>query len=214
MLLRNNYHVIGTVNKNRKLADNFAGDSSFECHELNLSQGRQAEDLSDIYSEVTDIVFAAGVESEYGIMDCTEEDLLKQYYVHVFSPLMIIQKVMEVNQSKVRNIIFIASNSAKHLDPVSGAYGLSKACVCNLVTILDKELQKRQVKVNAVLPGWCETDMAERLTKVRNKDVQAVKGSKLFGEILRPEEVAEMCLFLLSENARNVHGQIIEIDAV
>ena len=114
--------------------------------------------------------------------------------------------------SKLNNIIFISSSAAVELDPTNGAYALSKACLCNLVKMLDRQLCMSGIRVNGILPGWCETQMAIRVTIEKGHTIEDIKGNKLNNEIVQAEEIAEICMFLISNSAKNIHGQLIGVD--
>lgn len=92
-------------------------------------------------------------------------------------------------------------------------YAVTKAGVIILTRRLAFELGKYGIRVNAIAPGWIETDMmiggkSEEVEKLRqyfrNKTVLHTTG--------RPEDVAHVVSFLVSENARYITGQVIVVD--
>ncbi|HSS44014.1 MAG TPA: SDR family NAD(P)-dependent oxidoreductase [Thermoanaerobaculia bacterium] len=101
-----------------------------------------------------------------------------------------------------------------------GAYCASKHGVIGLTRALALELAPRQITVNAICPGWVETDMAREQFRrlARNEGGSEDRGREMaagmapLARVLEPEEVAGLVAYLSSEEARSVTGQAIVID--
>jgi 3-oxoacyl-[acyl-carrier protein] reductase len=88
-------------------------------------------------------------------------------------------------------------------------YSSSKAGVIGFTKALAKELARAQVTVNALAPGFVETDM----TAVLNEDYKAKALEQVpLGRFAKPAEMAEVALFLLSSKANYITGQVIQVD--
>ena len=104
--------------------------------------------------------------------------------------------------------------------PGSGAYCAAKAGVIGLTRALALELAPRKVTVNAVCPGWVDTEMAragirrlarqEGLTEERAFEMAGRMAP--LGEVLTPPEIAGIVAYLVSDEARNVTGQALVVD--
>ncbi len=88
-------------------------------------------------------------------------------------------------------------------------YTASKAALIGLTRSLAKELGPRGIRVNTLAPGLIETDQAARLTPERRKQYETMLP---LGRLGRPEEVAEVALFLASERASYVNGATFTVD--
>ena len=168
-------------------------------------------ELFEMIHDIDSMVIASGQESLTNILSCTEKDLMDQYKLHVVAPLLLIQRI--VKNGILNNILIISSTAAKEYNPNGAAYGLSKAGCNTLVKMLDKQLISSSVRVNAIMPGWCNTPMTTRILDNQSIRLDDILSTKINGEILYPNEIASLCLFLLSSKSKHIHGQIIEIDS-
>lgn len=88
-------------------------------------------------------------------------------------------------------------------------YAASKAGVIGITKSLAREIAARNVTVNAVAPGFIETDMTDALS---DKQKEAIAGRIAAGRMGKPEDVANLVAFLASDDAGYITGQVICID--
>ena len=89
------------------------------------------------------------------------------------------------------------------------AYGSSKAAVMLMTRCLAKELGPFGIRVNSIAPGPVETEMIQQYTD--NMLEQLAKESSL-KRLAKTEEIASVALFLASEQASYINGEIIKVD--
>jgi 3-oxoacyl-[acyl-carrier protein] reductase len=88
-------------------------------------------------------------------------------------------------------------------------YSSSKAGMIGFTKAMAKELAKANITVNALALGFVETDM----TTVLNAEYRAkILGQIPLGRVAKPEDVADAALFLLSDKARYITGQVLQVD--
>jgi NAD(P)-dependent dehydrogenase (short-subunit alcohol dehydrogenase family) len=111
-------------------------------------------------------------------------------------------------------IIVTSSILARIGVPGYTAYCASKAGLLGLVRALAAELAPRRIQVNAVCPGWVNTDMAwegiDAMPGTREEALELAMGEVPLGRMSEPEEIAGTVAWLLSPDAIGVTGQAID----
>ena len=107
------------------------------------------------------------------------------------------------------SIINLASIIGRVGNAGQAVYGGSKAAVIGMTQSLAKELATQQIRVNAIAPGFIDTDMVHSLSEDK---FQQRLDSIAMGRIGSADEVAKVALFLASELSSYVTGQVIGVD--
>jgi len=106
-------------------------------------------------------------------------------------------------------IISIASIIGLIGNPGQANYAASKAGIIALTKTVAKELASRNINANAVAPGFIQTEMTAKLPEeIKKKMLEAIPLAKLG----TPQDVANLCLFLASDESSYITGQVITID--
>ena len=106
-------------------------------------------------------------------------------------------------------IINISSVSGVMGNPGQANYAAAKAGIIGLTKTMAKELGSRGITVNAIAPGFIETDMTAVLSESVQQNIQAQIPLGHFG---KPEDVAAAAAFLASEEAGYITGQVLCVD--
>ncbi len=118
------------------------------------------------------------------------------------------------------SVIFTASIWGRIGVAEFGGYCASKHAILGLVRSLSRELGPRGIRVNAVCPGWVETEaamaslrwMADRSGRSEAVLLAEIGAAQALPGLMRPADVASLYLFLASEAAANITGQAIHVD--
>jgi 3-oxoacyl-[acyl-carrier protein] reductase len=106
-------------------------------------------------------------------------------------------------------IINISSVAATHVNPGQTNYAASKGAINSFTRALAVELASRGVTVNALAPGFIETDMS---AAVRNKAGDKLKKYIPMRRIGTPEDIAKAAIFLASDESSYITGQVLTVD--
>jgi 3-oxoacyl-[acyl-carrier protein] reductase len=156
------------------------------------------------------VVNNAGIMKDALIGMISSDSMREVFEVNVFA-------VMEITQLAARLMIKQGSGSIINLASIVGqqgnrgqlVYSASKGAVAALTKSAAKELAGYNIRVNAVAPGMIDTEMFHSIGSERI--AERIAGISA-GRLGTPDEVADACVFLASDLARYVTGQIIGVD--
>ncbi len=165
-----------------------------------------------------DVAFAnAGISGgRDGIFDTTPEAWNEVLRVNLIGPWLMVKhagKVM-VDAGRGGSIVCTASVAGIRSGAGGPAYSASKAGVINLVTVSAQQLSESNVRVNALCPGLTETGMTKPVFDyARDKGSESKLGRlNPLRRAAQPEELANVALFLASDQSSYVNGQAIAVD--
>jgi NAD(P)-dependent dehydrogenase (short-subunit alcohol dehydrogenase family) len=187
---------------------------------------RMVKETQERLGPVDILVNNAGVGSTGLIVNQSVEDWEKNMSVNLRGTFLCSREVARgMILRKKGRIVNIASISGKQGEEFIGGYCTSKFGVIGLTQVLAKELARYQIRVNAVCPGYIWTPMWENLARwfresfpsLADKSPQEifenrVKSVTPLRRPQTPEDIASLVAFLVSEEARNITGQSINVD--
>ncbi len=165
-----------------------------------------------------DIAFAnAGISGGMtGIFDIAPEDFAEVLRVNLIGPWLMVKHAGKAmaDAGKGGSIILTASVAGIRSGAGGPAYSASKAGVINLAKVSAQQLSDTGVRCNAICPGLTETGMTKPVFDyAREKDVMGKVGRlNPLRRAAQPDELANVALFLASDQASYVNGQAIAVD--
>ena len=168
------------------------------------------DDVMADFGNIDILINNAGITKDNLLMRMSEEDFDAVMNINlksVFNMTKAVQKVMLKNRAgsivNMSSVVGVKGNAGQ------ANYAASKAGMIGFTKSIALELGSRNIRCNAIAPGFIETEMTAKL----NEDV--VKGWRESIPLKRggtPEDVANVCVFLSSEMSAYVTGQVINVD--
>jgi 3-oxoacyl-[acyl-carrier protein] reductase len=156
------------------------------------------------------LVSNAGIALDQLLLRVKPEEVERTFAVNFGGALWCAKSAMRLMiRQKRGRIVFISSVVGESGNPGQAVYASSKAALLGLTRTLAREYASRGVTVNAVTPGFIETEMTAGLPEEAKK---AILAQTPLGRIGRPEEVAAAVLFLASDEAGYVTGQTLRVN--
>src|SRR3989338_5285870 len=216
---REGANIAFTYNKSRQEAEKIkeeilslgAEPLSFQADVKDYTQCRKViEDTLAKFGKIDILINNAGITKDRALFMMTLEEWKEVIDTNLggtfnmtraaITTLMKQKEGCIINMSSVSGLIGLSKQSN---------YSASKAGIIGFSKALAKEVAPLNIRVNAVCPGFIETDMTAALNENMKKQILELIPEKRLG---RPEEVAELCVFLASGKAAYIAGEAIKID--
>ena len=174
------------------------------------------EDILRVYSEIRKthkmldiLVNSAGVYAYGPIEAVTQEEILRQFNLNVVGLLLSIKEALPLFNPEGGSIINIGAAAGKMATAYGAIYSGTKGAVNSITVSLSKELGPRKICVNALNPGLIASDGVGAAGLMETDFAQLAMKTTPLGRIGTPQDVANVALFLASDEASWVSGQEI-----
>lgn len=184
-----------------------------------LSDGAFCDRLPELVSlksgRLDILVNNAGIITRGKITEATDEDFARSMCINVEVPFRLCRAAIPIMTGNGGGaIVNVASCWGVHPGPNHPIYVMSKAALASLTQCLGMDHARENIRVNAVCPNEVNTPMIRTGFETRGLDPQqaidALNASVPLGRIAEPEDIADVVVFLASDQARYLCGTLIE----
>lgn len=171
---------------------------------------RAFKDILDHYGTIDVLINNAGIVKDGLSLRMSVEDFEEVLKVNLLGSFLCAKEALR-SMSRARSGVILNISSVVGLqgNPGQSNYAASKAGLIGLTKTLAKEFGSRNIRVNALAPGFIESDMTQGLSSSLKESALDKLCLRRFGEA---KEVADLAVFLASEKASYITGQVISID--
>ena len=187
-----------------------SSDQTVDIYAVDLSRPDEIEALIKSIEDVDVLVNNAGITIDGLLMRMKDEDWTDVIATNLTSAFRLTKGVIRgMMKRKNGRIINISSVVGVRGNAGQTNYAASKAGLIGFTKSLAKEVASKGVTINAVAPGYIETQMTQELTEKQKLAVKEQIPLKRLGKV---DDIAEVVLFLASEQASYITGQVISVD--
>jgi NAD(P)-dependent dehydrogenase (short-subunit alcohol dehydrogenase family) len=182
-----------------------------------LEYDRVSEIIKDAVAKVgriNGLLNCAGISTTNLFKLTKPEELDKFFHVNVYTGYFLTQEVCRMgNLSKEGgSIVFFSSVAGNFGEVGKSTYGMTKAALLNLAKHLACELSKKNVRVNSISPGAIETPINMNLPHMKDPEKRAALEAQHLLGLGTTEDIANACIYLLSDASRWVTGTNLFVD--
>jgi 3-oxoacyl-[acyl-carrier protein] reductase len=192
-----------------------AGGGALRFAALDLSEIKAIPDfvrhLRRDFGPIYGLVNNAGVGTEGLLATMRTEDIEALLRLNTLSPIVLTKYVVRGMMAEGRGrIINVSSIIASTGYNALSVYGASKAALVGFTKSLAREVGRVGVTVNALAPGFVDTEMTRGLDETQRKRIAERSALRRLAEA---GDIAEMAAFLMGETGRNISGAVMTVDA-
>ena len=191
-----------------------ASGGTAKAYQADVSDYTQAADMmNDVvkeYGRIDILINNAGITRDNLILKMNDEDFMKVINTNLTGTFNCVKHASKIMlKQKYGRIVNMASIVGIYGNAGQANYAASKAGVIGMTKSVAKELNSRNITVNAIAPGYIGTDMTDSLPDAAKEKITSAIAMKRMGTV---EDVANLAAFLASDNASYITGQVIGVD--
>ena len=209
------YFVVINYNSSKlaaeKLADELKNAIAIKADVKNYKEVKQlADEVIKLKGQIDVAVVSSGISRKNLIIDTTEDEIKDVIDTNLIGTINAVKAVSENMLSNHKGkIITIASMWGEVGASMESIYSASKGGVIAFTKAMAKEVGYNGINVNCISPGLIDTDMNKDLSK---EDIDSLIENTPSSRIGVPQDIAKAAIFLASDDASYINGQVISIN--
>lgn len=165
------------------------------------------------FGQIDILVNNAGINMKKEFTEVTDEEFQQVITTNLCSVFAISREVVkEMLKKGSGSIINISSMAAQYGLPKVIAYSASKTAIDGMTRAMAVELSPKGIRINAIAPGFIETDMTAKALNSDTERKQKVYNRTPMGYMGQPDDIGEAALFLASDAAKYITGIVLPVD--
>ena len=151
----------------------------------------------------------AGIYAFEPLEAVTEDEFHREFNTNVLGPILTIREALKHFGPDGGSVINISSVASESAPPNSVVYSATKGAVDSITRVLGKELGARKIRVNTIAPGGVETEGVHSAGIIGSDFEKQMVADTPLGRLGQPDDIADVAVFLASDNARWLTGERI-----
>jgi 3-oxoacyl-[acyl-carrier protein] reductase len=168
-------------------------------------------DLRQRFGPIYGLVNNAGLGTEGLLANMPDADIEALIRVNTLSPIVlskyVVRGMMAHGRGRIVNISSVVASTGFNALSV---YAATKASLVGFTRSLAREVGRVGVTVNAIAPGFIDTEMTKGLSE---RDRERIAGRSALRRLAEPSDIAAMAAYLMGEGGRNISGAVLTVDA-
>ncbi len=176
----------------------------------------KATDVQRLFAETKRVFGApnvlvnnAGIYAFEPLEAVTEDEFHREFNTNVLGPILTIREALKHFGPDGGSVINISSVASESAPPNSVVYSATKGAVDSIARVLGKELGARKIRVNTIAPGGVETEGVHSAGIIGSDFEKQMVADTPLGRLGQPDDIADVAVFLASDNARWLTGERI-----
>ncbi|MEP6828641.1 MAG: SDR family oxidoreductase [Aestuariivirga sp.] len=176
------------------------------------------EQAAKKFGAINALANAAATSARASLLETTRQNFDFIFHTNVLGPMLLMQGVVKglLAAKQAGSIVNVLSMSGHGGQPFLTPYAASKAALAGVTKNAAYAYRKNRIRVNAVLPGWMDTEGEDLVQKkwhnAPDNWLEIAEAKMPMGQLVKPKQLAHLVAYMLSPNAGVMTGALVDYD--